>query len=344
MKIVHLVFAFICGGSENMLADIVNQQINKAEVDLVIINNIYSKTLLSKIDKRVKVHFINRTEGSRNIYPVIKLNLLLLKLRPDVLHCHTHNIGPLLVPQLRYKAVLTVHDVGISTRYFKIYKKLFAVSQIVKRDIYNRSGIEATLVYNGISINNILQRENNTSPDGFKTVIVSRLVHEKKGQHLAIEALDILRQKGISNIRLDLIGSGSSESYLKELTAKYKLSDRVIFLGSKDRDYIYSHLKDYDLLLQPSLYEGFGLTVAEAMAAKVPVLVSDKDGPMEIIEEGKYGFFFKNKDAAACADGIIKIISINDNDRDELLKNACKRAHSSFSIEKTAEKYLQCYS
>ena len=55
------------------------------------------------------------------------------------------------------------------------------------------------------------------------------------------------------------------------LVQEYNLNSYISFLGSKDTHYIEQHLKDYDLLVQPSRIEGFGLTVAEAMAAKVPV-------------------------------------------------------------------------
>jgi len=49
----------------------------------------------------------------------------------------------------------------------------------------------------------------------FKIVQVSRLNHLKKGQHIAIEALKVLKDKGFDNIHLDFIGEGESEQFLK---------------------------------------------------------------------------------------------------------------------------------
>lgn len=345
MKILHLIYSFQTGGSETMLVDIINEQINQAEISLIIINKKYNIDLVNNIDKRVKVFFIDRKESSRNPFPIIRLNALLLKLKADVLHCHDHNIVPLLFPALKKKTVLTVHDVGIELTYFSQYKKLFAISKTVKDDIQNRSGLTSVLVYNGICLNKITKKETSYISNRFKIIIVSRLSHEKKGQHLVIEALHILKLRGYSNIQLDLIGSGNSEQYLKELTTKYILNEQVNFLGLKDRNYIYSHLKDYDLLIQPSLFEGFGLTIVEGMAARVPVLVSNIDEPFEIIVNGKYGFLFLSGDIN---DLVKKIILIKDSYNQDIqflqkVDLAYDHVKKNFDIKLTATKYLENY-
>jgi len=344
MKITHLIYSFETGGAETMLIDIVNEQINLADVNIVVINKKYNAGLFATIDKRVKVYFINRTESSKNPYPICKLNFLLVKLSSDVLHCHNHNIIPLLLPSFKKKACLTVHDVGITSMYFNQYSKLFAVSKIVSDDIYNRSGFRAVLIYNGICTEKVSKKVACSNSDVFNVVIVSRLYHLKKGQHLAIESLRILKEKGIGNIKLYLIGAGSSEQYLKELVAKYGLTEDVILLGLKDRDYVYAHLIDYDLLLQPSIFEGFGLTVAEGMAAKVPVLVSDIDGPREIIEYGKYGFHFQAGNPESLADQLcMRMNQYASTDQKQIVESAYQHVISNFNIKITAATYIQNY-
>ena len=95
---------------------------------------------------------------------------------------------------------------------------------------------------------------------------------------------------------IDFIGDGSSYNYLKEVTRQLKLEKQVNFLGNCDIEWIYHHLCDYHLLVQPSISEGFGLTIAEGMAAGVPVLVSDLPAPLEIIDKGKQGYYFRHND------------------------------------------------
>ena len=101
------------------------------------------------------------------------------------------------------------------------------------------------------------------------------------------------------------------------------------------------HLKDYDLLVQPSIYEGFGLTVAEAMAAQLPVLVSDIEGPMEIIDQGKYGLFFKANDQESLANALSGILERGFDEH--LVEDAMHYVKSKYDVSVTAEKYVNQY-
>ena len=74
MKILHLIFSFNVGGAETMLIDIINQQIQKHKVALLIINNQYNETLIRKINSKVDIILLNRIPKSRNIVDVFRLN------------------------------------------------------------------------------------------------------------------------------------------------------------------------------------------------------------------------------------------------------------------------------
>jgi glycosyltransferase involved in cell wall biosynthesis len=103
-------------------------------------------------------------------------------------------------------------------------------------------------------------------------------------------------------------------------------------------------LHTYDLLVQPSRYEGFGLTVVEAMAAGVPVLVSNIEGPMEIIDNGKYGSYFQVGDHLDCSEKMIHIMK-NSEHRilPEELQRVAEYARRRFDITETANLYLDAY-
>jgi len=314
-----------------MLDDVINEQVKKHQVTIIIINNITDKSLIEKIDAKVKVVLLGRKVKSRNIFPILKLNCNLLKIRPDVIHCHNHFIIKMIT--LKSKAVFTAHVMHIPTLNLKYYKRVIAMSNAVKEDIEQRSNIKPVLIYNGVRTQDIVCKYN-YSFNIFRILQIGRLEHMIKGQNILLEALQIMvYDKNIKNIHVDFLGAGQSLEYLQNLESDYQLEDHITFLGSKDRAYIYEHLKDYNLLVQPSLYEGFGLTIVEAMAAKVPVLVSDIDGPAEIVDRGHYGYLFKSKDATDLAKNIMHLMRIQGSDEFMKKINAAHiRAFKLFNI------------
>ena len=344
MKICHLIFTFNTGGAETMLVDILNEQVKYCEVNLIVVNDSLNEELLNKINNNIKIYKINRKLSSRNILYIIKLNYLLISLKFDIIHCHNYNLRPLIFPIIFSKIMLTVHTLGVPTTYHGKYHKIFAISNSVQEDIKKRSNIDSIVVYNGIRTNDILVKEN-YSFDKFKILQISRLDHNKKGQHILIEALKILLlERRIKNIELDFIGEGDSLDFLNKLANSLGLENCVNFLGLKSRDYIYSNIKNYELLVQPSLYEGFGLTIVEAMAAKVPVLVSDIDGPMEVINNGNYGYYFKSNDTKDCADKLQMIINnAATREHKNKIENAYIYVNENFDVKITAINYLNYY-
>lgn len=342
MKIVHLICSFTTGGSELMLIDIINEQVKHGfKVFLFVINNCVDQNLLCQLNPQVSITLINRKPKSLNVFPILKLNLLLLNLNADVLHSHDEIIAGMLFPIFRNKLCLTVHTLGVSTRYLHHYKKIIAISDSVKEDLFVRSKIDSVLVNNGVDVSIIKTREWHSLSDNIlRIVVVGRLEHSIKGQDILIKALSNLKPL-LEHVFIDFIGDGSSRNYLEHLTVSCGLENRIRFLGLKDRKSIYKLLCNYDLLVQPSICEGFGLTIAEAMLAKVPVLVSGK-GPVEIVKNGVYGFIFESGNVVKCGEQLLYILE-HYSDFEEKVDHAYDYAKNSFSLSGMVLKYEQVY-
>lgn len=346
MKIIHITYGLGLGGIETMLHNIVNEQATLGQkIFIIVINDIINNELKNSLDPRIKFICLKRKVSSISILPFIKLNYLLFKINPDIIHLHYSSIARFIfIPSLLHKTCVTQHDVcnKQNSQYLYKCKKIYAISNIVKSDIKKWTGLDSEVVLNGIDVDKIKhQQYSHTETKLFKIVQVSRLMHEKKGQHILIHAVNKLIKQGYNQIRLDFIGDGESNEYLEILVKELDMKEYVRFLGSKDQSYIYEHLCDYNLFVQPSIYEGFGLTVTEAMAAKIPVLVSENQGPLEIIDYGKYGYSFKNKDIDDCATKI-KIFLNEQNDKN-MLEKAYRRVREKYNVKITAETYLNKY-
>ncbi len=344
MRVVHINFSLETGGTETLLVDILNEQCSQADLHFVLINEQFNAQLLARIDPRVTVWRIGRPPKSRNSLYLVKLNWLLLRLKPTAVHCHNHQIARLLWGRTGQR-YLTLHAMQIPTNYLDRYDKLFAISQTVRQDVRRRANAEAQLIYNGVNTDTIKPRTSYCTGQSFRLVQIGRLQHLIKGQHLLLSALrQLVHEDGMTHIHVEFIGEGESREYLEQLTRDLQLSDCVSFAGLRTRADLYPSLQHYHLLVQPSLYEGFGLTVAEGMAAGVPVLVSDIDGPMELIANNRYGYSFRAGDTYDLARQIRHIVhNYGSPLMQTLVADARQHIQTTFDVRQTAALYLTHY-
>lgn len=347
-RIVHLIFTLESGGSENMLVDIANEQASLAEITIILINKKFSIDIVSRINENVHFYSLERKEHDRtSISFLFRLWGLLLKIRPTVIHCHNHNII-LLLPLGRKRTVLTIHDLGASTRHLRKYRKVYSISSAVSENIRARTGIPSPVVLNGIKFSDIFSKTDYRfdAHTPVRIVQVSRMIHERKGQHVLLKALyKLTADKDCPPIHLDLIGTGASLPYLLSLTDILKLDGHVSFLGERSREWIYEHLCSYDILVQPSLTEPFGLTVLEGIAAGLPVVASDNAGPAEILSGLPGGYLFKPGNDTELAGTIRKVIStMQEGKMQQRCKLSQEIAIDRYSVHRTAFEYLHQYS
>jgi glycosyltransferase involved in cell wall biosynthesis len=345
MKIVHCVGSLGVGGAEEMLLDIANEQCQSSDVTILVLNDIIDPGLRCRIDPAVSFICLQRRLGSRSLWPFVQLRLSMNRIRPDVVHLHGSGLEKIFLFR-RFKMVLTVHStrLPIPSRVL-LYDRVFAISEAVADEVQQRTHMaHPTVVNNGIPVGRICRKK--TENQGlFRIVQVARLDHNHKGQDLLIQAVARIRDRYPTiDISLDLIGDGESRGYLEGMTSEFGLNKVVTFRGTLPRSQIYEELCQYDLLVQASRYEGFGLAVVEAMTAGVPVLVSDLEGPREIIEKGRLGFLFQPESVEDCARQIANIQELRATDTlAQMIGAARQHALEKYDVRRTAEEYLAAY-
>lgn len=342
MKIAHIFWGLGTGGIETMLVNIANEQARLGhEVHIIIINDLVNETLQKKLYPEVHFICLKRVLGSKSPWPVIKLNCFLLIIRPDIIHFHEVQLINYVFQIWRNKSVLTVHDVLRSNqdKGYSKFRQVYAISDSVRDDMQQIHRIDAKTIFNGIPVRVFHQRKEKKKV--VNLIQVSRIIHEKKGQDILLQAFSNLVNKGYRSLTLTFVGEGESESYLRNMAKELGVENRVHFAGLWQQEYLFTHLAEFDLFVQPSRYEGFGLTVAEAMAAKVPVLVSANQGPMEIIGQGKYGYSFENGNVDDCMEKLQWLIT-NGIDLD-MIENAYRYVNQMFDVRMTAKRYIEEY-
>lgn len=339
MRVTHVMFSMYTGGAELLLIDIMRRQLQQGlEVSLLVINNQYDRALLATVPAAVEVVLLDRPEGSRNPLWLWRVNRALSRLRPDVVHCHNDNTAGLLVRRRGVRYCLTVHStMSSSITRASLFDRVIAISRSVKRHIDPMLPLPSEVVYNGIDTDAVALREAGRH-EPFRIVQVGRLQHLVKGQHLLLHAV-----AAIQDVTVDFVGEGRSLDYLRALAGELGLSNRVRFLGNRERAWIYGHLRDYDLLVQPSLTEGFGLAVAEAMAARLPVVACDLPGVEEVTGRNRYGRLFPTGDVDGLRKAIKEVMADYDACRSLACGDAFRRVADTFSIDATVRGYVAGY-
>ncbi len=155
---------------------------------------------------------------------------------------------------------------------------------------------------------------------------VGRMVREK-GAHLLIEALPKVKAQ-FPNAKLIIVGGGNKD-HLMRLTHDTGMSQFVYFTGFVSDDVLLRLYKVIDVACYPSLYEPFGIVALEAMAAGVPVVVSDAGGLKEIIEHDVDGTVTFAGDLDSLTWGLIRAL------KDE--------AHSKWMAQNASVKVLEMF-
>jgi len=125
-------------------------------------------------------------------------------------------------------------------------------------------------------------------------VCVGRLAPQKAYPRLLTQ-LGKLKQEGIlTNEVLHIIGDGEQQAYIEEVISQYHLEENVELLGYKQNPYPY--IRKADMLLLPSLYEGLGLVLYEALILKVPCFATKIADIHTTLENGTYGIIAENSE------------------------------------------------
>ncbi|GAB4413943.1 MAG: glycosyltransferase [Anaerolineae bacterium] len=137
-----------------------------------------------------------------------------------------------------------------------------------------------------------------------------------------------------------IAGDGPLRSDLQRQAEALRIAERVHFLGWQDR--VYPVLASLDVFLAPSLWEGFGLVLLEAMAYRLPIISTRVSAIPEIVLDGETGWLVSPRDADALAAAMRAALS-DDVERQRRGQSGRQRLETSFTVETMVERTLALY-
>ena len=361
MKILHVNTHLNAGGIGQYIVTLASALKDKG-VECVVASS--GGELVGILEARGIRHRLLDIRTKSELSPKVAASILPLKRiiaeeKIDLLHAHTRvsQVTSFFASAIAGTGfVSTCHGYfkpRLSRRLFDTWgKKVIAISGAVERhlaDDFRITKSRIRLVHNGIDLSRFSKdysagdkaRVKKLQGLGEGPVIgtMGRL-SPVKGQRYLVEAM-----KSVISKRADaqclIVGRGGEEPALRQLALSAGISERICFAGCPWED-VPLYLSCMDIFVLPSVEEGLGLALLEAMARSLPCIGSDTGGIRDIIKEGINGLLVKPQDSGLLAKTILMLLedkklahNLAAQGREEVKKN--------FSSDKMADGIIKVY-
>ena len=326
-RILHVITTIDRGGAENQLLLLVREQIRKGhQVSILPIKgNLELQDSFIEYGARVNDLLINK-----NLFAQL-VEIRRITKSFDIIHAHLPraelmsawvNPSRLVISRHNCETFIPNHP-GMISRLLSRFvegraKVIVAISETVKDFLLtNKEAHEVNIKVVKYGFDSSISYGTNNKffakEKVFHIGTVSRLVPQKDLGTL-LKAFSIL-EKQFPLSKLSIVGAGPDESLLKDQAKHLGIFDKVEWLGRVTNPLAF--MRDLDVFVMTSIYEGFGLVVLEAMSQRVPVILSDNPTFREIFSSRKDDLFPVG-DHQKLATALTLIM--DDNVRDEALK------------------------
>lgn len=362
IKVLHTIETRGPGGAETVFLNLIRNLDTNRFVSHIVLRGegwVFDEVLKSGLSP----HII-KSSGSFDLKFLFALRRYLKKNKIDIIHSHLFgsNVYCSLVGLITgIPVVSTFHgmvDVDLEDNYLPLKcliinkgsKKIVFVSENLRKTLSNKMPLnrkKSLVIYNGIDSSQFMEAKDDSlrTELGFtaEDILIGSIgnIRNPKGYDILIKAAAILRSN-YPKCRFIIAGEGENDIY-KDLTALRKslgVEGTVKFLGF--RSDINNILKCFDIFLLPSTTEGFSISTIEAMAAGVPVIVTDSGGPTEIVTNNLDGLVVEPNNHEAIAMAIERYI-LNHDSITKMSNQAEITVREKFSINRMINDYNHLY-
>ena len=350
MRILHVITSLTTGGAEHLMVDLLPQLRDLGnEVELLIFDGRRTPFYEQLEQKDITIHSLGIGGNVYNPLNMFKLTKYIG--RYDIVH--THNTAcQLFTPMAkmlrlsRTKLVTTEHNATNRRRgkwYFKPidrwmyahYNHIICIADQTYDNLVNYIGQanHISTIYNGVAVSRFLGPVKDVTAQQSFLITMIAAFREQKDQDTLIKAIAELP----ANYRLRVVGDGARRSVLEQLVRDLNVSNRVEFTGI--RTDIPELLRESDVNVLSSHWEGLSLSSIEGMASGRPFVASDVDGLREIVQG--CGILFPHSDHRALASAIQQLCENPQHYHD--VAERCQARAKQFDISLMAQQYNELY-
>ncbi|HKO76853.1 MAG TPA: glycosyltransferase family 4 protein [Flavobacterium sp.] len=231
--------------------------------------------------------------------------------------------------------------------YDKLWKKVDKVHVISDdiADLVYKNGFQNKekifKVCPAIDVNYFSNVKETEANQKIQILTIARL-HWKKGLEYTLEALALLKKKGVA-FQYTIVGDGIEKERLLFAAHQLGLTDSITFTGKLEPTVVRQLLGDATLYVQYSIQEGFCNAVLEAQAMGKLCIVSDAEGLSENVIDGVTGFVVAKRNPVSLAEKIQAVTEMTENEKSLMTEKAISRMKNEFTLEQQQNKFLAFY-
>lgn len=314
LRILHVDPELNWGGGERQVLGLVEYLSQRGHHNTVLGSP--GSALLAAVDRRGIDTLAARMRNEIDPAGVFFLRGLLRSERYDIVHFHTkraHALALWLGRGLNGCRRIVTRRMDYPVRrgwytgylYNRCTDGVVAISRAIG-DLLEHAGVEPRkirVIHSGIDVGPFAAAAARSRPLPRIVGTTAALV-ERKGHDYLLEAAALLERQGV-RLEYRFAGQGRERKALEALAARLGVSERVRFVGFVGD--IADFLESVDIFVLPSLFEGLGVAILEAMAAGLPVVATRVGGIPEIVEDGTTGLLVPPRDAAGLAAAIARL-------------------------------------
>ena len=356
MRILHVITMLGAGGAEHLLVDLLPLLREKGyDVDLLLLDGVETPFKDALRQKRIKIFELSKGDDVNDFSKVYDLSCV-FKLRKyigqyDIIHTHNTSCQffvPLsrMLTSARTILVTTEHSpnnrrrekrwwIPLDKWMYHQYDAVICISNQTRVNLEQHIGKKSNIhtIYNGVDIGRFLRPVKSIyGQTQFMITMVAGLRAEKDHETL-LKAMTILPD----SYRLQLVGGGEKEVFLKSYCKELGLENRISFLGV--RLDVPDILERSDIVVLSSHWEGLSLSSIEGMASGRPFVASDVSGLRAIVKDA--GVLFPIGDEHALAESIMKLC--NNPELYAQIASRCQERAQKYDISNMADGYDKLY-
>jgi glycosyltransferase involved in cell wall biosynthesis len=354
IKLLHVLPTLKSAGAESLVVNIIkNLDSRKIQTELCVLYPPRRTILENELQRiGVRVYHLGKKKGF-DVRIFGRFYALLKHLNPDIVHTHSYVMRYTMLPTIMRRVrgrIHTVHNIAskeveffgriVHWVAFRIFGYIpVGISKAVSKSVEDLYNIPCSTIYNGIPLDRFLavRRKKN----GKRNVVFINVswFRPQKDHRLLVEAF-AEAVKLASGIRLLLVGDGPLRAEIEKRVKEKKLYDKILFLGLRDDvDLLFAKS---DIYISSSKWEGFGLTIVEAMAAGKAVIATAVDGVPELVQDNICGILVPHGSVGGLASAIVRLAN-RPQLREKMGRKGRTRAAKMFAVSDTSRAYEKIY-